>query len=444
MKLNPWLGIALYLALISALFASLRAYQQKRAPHPEWVRKLAHVGTGLITLGLPWLFPSAWPVLLLAVLSISAIIARKSFSSVGQHLSQVLDGVARSSGGELYFPLSVAVVFVLSRGDPLLFSIPVLILTFADAAAALAGVRYGQLRYHAGEGEKSAEGSIAFFTVAFLSTHIPVLLFTQVGRAESLLIGLMLGLVAMLLEAIAWRGLDNLFIPLGGFILLKIYLEMDLRALVACFSVTFLLVIFVLVFRRHTTLNTGALLGAAFVGYLFWAVGGWTWLVPPVVLFVTYTMLSPRTEWNIMRVHNVHAMFSVTSAGLLWAFMGKALHNPQFYYPYSLGFAAHLSMIGIARLRKDFPAMPVPALMASCVLKGWLIVFLPYYLIEGMTMVAALRALAGAGITALAALLFYYVQPGMEDCPIDRARWLRQASVGALTSALGLIPIYMV
>ncbi len=441
--LNPWLATTLYAAIIGAMMATLRGYQRRRSPHPEWVRKLAHVGTGLITLTLPWAFHTAWPVLLLAAGSMAALLALKFSAPLKNALSGVLDGVERASGGEIYFPLSVGILFVLTKGDRMLFSIPILILTFADAVAALAGAHYGLHRYDAADVKKSAEGSVAFFTVAFLSTHIPLLLFTDVGRAKTLLIGLTMGLVMMLLEAIAWRGLDNLFIPIGGFLLLELYLQMDERALLARFCVTLVLVVLVLLYRHHTTLEASALLGAAFIGYVTWALGGWQWLVPPAVLFVTYTMLSPRTEWNSARIHNIHAVFTVASAGLVWLSVGSALHNSDYYYPYTLAFAAHLGIIGVARLGKAYPGMPVPALLGTCISKGWLLIFLPYFLVQGMTRNAGVRAGAGLAGVAIAALLFYHLQPRIDDCPIDRARWLRQAGIAALSSTLGLIPIYL-
>jgi phytol kinase len=84
-------------------------------------------------------------------------------------------------------------VFWLSPDDPLLFVIPMLVLSLADAVAALIGISYGRLRYESTDGIKSAEGSAAFFCAAFFSVHVPLLLFTQVGRAETLLISLVLG-----------------------------------------------------------------------------------------------------------------------------------------------------------------------------------------------------------------------------------------------------------
>jgi phytol kinase len=403
------------------------------------VRKLAHVGIGLVTLSLPFLFHSTWPVVFLSGLSIAAMIALRLVAPLKQGFGSVLHGVARSSGGEIYFPLSVAILFVLAKGNSVLFIIPILILTFADTAAALTGGRYGITHYDAPGSEKSAEGSVAFFLVAFLSTHIPLLLLTDTARSKTLLIALTISLVAMLLEAIAWRGLDNLFLPLGGFILLKVYLDLDTNALTARFCVTLGFVIVLQIFRRYATLDTAALLGAALVGYVTWALGGWRWLVPPTVLFIFYPLLSRRNERNSARVHNIHAVLSITSAGLLWLYLSKVLNNSIFYFPFTVAFAAHLAIVGATRIRCDYPALPVPTVLLRSIFVGWLILFLPYYLLEELTQRAAVQGIAALIAVTIAMLAFNRVQPQMEDCPTDGARWLRQAAIVLLCSGLTLL-----
>ena len=186
---------------------------------------------GLVTLALPWLFVATWPVLLLAAAFTCFLIALRYSPALRRLLGGVIDGVARDSMGEICFPVAAGLVFLLSAGDPLLFCIPMLVLALADAAAALVGARYGTLLYATADGHKSVEGSLAFLVVAFLCSHITLLLFTDTGAAECLAIALAMALLVMLLEAIAWGGLDNLFIPLGAFFLLKAFLQLELIAL---------------------------------------------------------------------------------------------------------------------------------------------------------------------------------------------------------------------
>jgi len=190
------------------------------------------------------------------------------------HLSGVLDDVARESWGELYFPVSVALLFQLAHGDKMLYAIPLLVLTIADTVAALTGAEYGKHGYATTEANKSVEGSIAFFCAAFFSVNVVLVIFSNVGRVETLLVSLDIGVIVMLLEAIAWRGLDNIFIPLGVFILLRLYLAMPVNQLWNRFRVAVVLIIFVTAYARKTTLQGSALLAAALVLYISWALGG--------------------------------------------------------------------------------------------------------------------------------------------------------------------------
>jgi phytol kinase len=447
--LNPWLGVVLMLAALAVWMAVLRLWQSWACPHPEVVRKLLHVGMGLTALAFPWLFDAVWPVLLVIVLSLVLLAAVRFLSTLRAHLGSVLGGVARNSLGEFYFAVSVAALFVLSRGEPyqnILYCVPILVLALADAVAALIGVAYGHFQYATVDGKKSAEGSIAFFLAAFFSVHVPLLLATDVGRAETLLIALIVGFLIMLFEAIAWRGLDNLFIPLVCFLVLKSYLGppcLGVASLVARMVVLLALFAFVLIWRSRSTLDAGGLLAAALVGYLAWALGDWRWLIFPLALFLSYTLLSPRTPLNSRRVHNVHAVLSVSAAGLIWLFLARTLNQPKLLLPYAIAFAANLAIIGIARLRHDYPQRSSTAILALCIVKGWLILFVPFALIADASpspLVCMLTALAGV---AAAALLFHAIQPGLEDCATDTPRWLRQTGSSALGSAVGLLPLYL-
>lgn len=246
---NPWLGMCLVVSIFGMLMVGLSAYRRSRSKDPELVRKLLHIGMGLVTLTFPWLFAAMWPVLLLTVVFTIFLTFLRLSRPLQQLLGGVIDGVARQSMGEIYFPVAVGLVFLLSAGDPITFCIPMLILALADAGAALIGQRYGTLGYPAGDREKSVEGSAAFLFIAFLNTQIPLLLFTNTGRAESLVIALTLSLLAMLFEAIAWRGLDNLFVPLGTFFLLKSLLKADMTVLAARLGFAVVLVMLTVLFR---------------------------------------------------------------------------------------------------------------------------------------------------------------------------------------------------
>jgi phytol kinase len=435
---------------LAALVGGLRLYQALASPHPELVRKLLHVGMGLVASTFPWLFDRSWPVLALGVVSLGTMASLRLVGGLRSSVGCVVTGVERASYGEFYFPLAIAILFHLYLFEDatrperatVLYCVPILLLTLADAVAALVGVHYGRWHYTTADGKKSTEGSLAFFFCAFLVVHVPVLLATDVGRAEALLIAVLLAGLGMMFEAISWAGLDNLFLPLVSYLLLKIYLDLPLDQLTARVAITGGLMLFVLVYQSRTTLQGSAVLGACLVGYVSWALGDWRWLVPPMLLFVTYTLVSPRTEANSRRVHSVHAVLCVSSAGLIWLFLSRIFDRPEFYYLFTLAFAAQLALIGMARMGYDYPRLSAVALLSVCVAKGWLVLFLPYIALEWGSPRLFVAAAVGLAAVALAALMFYLLQPDVHNCPLDTPRWLRQAASAALGSALGLVAMY--
>jgi phytol kinase len=320
---GPWLAIAVLMVAFLALIAGLALYQRIGSPQPESVRKLLHVVSGLLTLSFPFLFADIWPVLLLTGLSAMMIAAMKWLRPVRARLGRVVGGDDRSTLGEIYFPLAVAIVFTLAHGrSPLLFCIPIVVLTLADATGALIGIRYGRTRYVGAA--KSLEGSVAFAIVAFFCIDVPLTLWSDVGRVETLLIASTLALLVMLLEGAAWRGLDNLFVPLGVFFVLRTWLDLDIAALSARLCVTVALVAVIVLLRHRSTLEDDALLAAAFLCYVTWALLGWRWLVPPAVAFAGYAWMSPRTPQNSQRIHDVPAVLSVWAFAIGWLTIARA------------------------------------------------------------------------------------------------------------------------
>jgi phytol kinase len=212
--------------IIVAVLAASRAVlwvvcRFERCSAPEMSRKLLHVAMGAILCPLPWLFDSAPPVLALCAVYVGLLVARRFLVALDNHVSGVLDGVGRKSLGEFLFPITVGVLFVAAGGDRAAYLIPLLVLTFADAAAAVVGRRYGTLRYPTPGGCKSLEGSLAFAVVTFAAVHLSLLLLSGVAPWESVLVAVVIALVLAVVEAFATGGWDNFLVPVGAFVLLK-------------------------------------------------------------------------------------------------------------------------------------------------------------------------------------------------------------------------------
>lgn len=272
---QPLAGMALEAALLAAIIITIRVVQRRFTLAPEVSRKLFHICGGLSTLAFPWLFHAAWPVLALAPLTVGALLALKYVRRLRGDLGAVLYGIKRRSFGEVYMPLGITAVWVLSSGDPMLFCPPVLMLALADPVAALVGERRGAHRYATVEGEKSVEGSLAFFVVAAAALLLPLLVAGRVTHAEGLLIALNVALLAMIAESVAWRGLDNLFIPLAGYALLRLFLPMHIAGLLSQLIAVCALAAFALFGRRRLATERSAVVGATVGVYLLCVLAGW-------------------------------------------------------------------------------------------------------------------------------------------------------------------------
>ena len=290
-----WLAIAAVSVAVFALLG-LSEVLKRIGVTSEWSRKTAHIGSGLITLSFPYTFTSIWPVIILSVAFFVIM-----WVSSRLHIFQGVHGVNRDSVGAFVFPIVIVLVFWLSYGNPVHFAIPVLVLSISDAVAALVGKKYGVRHYHSLGEQRSWEGSFVFWVTAFLFVHVPLLLLTDVGRTECVLIALGCSLLVTTFEMISVRGLDNLFIPYGTWYVLDNYVEYDLIGLLH--RVVFMAVMTVFGFytvKRNLFTKTGAV-GAALAIYACFSIAikpeseaGSMFFIPPAIALLSCVALALR------------------------------------------------------------------------------------------------------------------------------------------------------
>jgi phytol kinase len=318
--------------------------------------------------------------------------------------------------------------------------VPLLILAVADTAAALVGVEYGKYQFTAWKGHKSLEGAVAFFVAAFFCVHVPVLLFTDTPRLESLMIALNLAMMVMMAELAAWWGLDNLIIPLFGFVLLKSFLPMEAVQLGQHMAFLLGLTLFIRYWRHRTTLADDALFGTSLWGYVVWALADWRWFLAPFLLLITYTSVSARTPADFLRSFNFPVALANIVPGLIWLLLFRATGHDTYFYPFTAAFAANLAIIALVRHKYAMPEHPWPSAVAQNAGKGLLLLIPGILSVGGLTALAALNLLSCALAVVAATLLFAWLQPALAGYPVDGARWLRQAIIVSGASAIALLP----
>lgn len=420
-----------------AIIHGLSRWQRAFNPDPEVIRKALHVVMGLVTLSFPWIFTDSWPVLALSIIS-SLFIAVLKVSKM-KNWSTVICAKGRQSIGEICFPLAVGLTFFLADGNTVLYLVPIIILTLADAASAIIGQRYGKKQYGTSDGHKSVEGSLTFAAIAFVSSYFPLVLTAHVGSPEAMVISTILAVLAMMFEGIGWKGLDNLFVPIGAFIVLKTHILLPLAVLVPRLGLLLFLCMIVLLSRRNSTLNGSGLLGTALFCYYCCIIGGTEWIIMPAILYLSYRFLLPARFRHMKGAHSVYAVISVASMAVIWLLIAHVSNSDKFIFPYALTFGAHAAIIATAHMRFTTFTKSRVFILLYGILKAWCLMCIPLVLLEPTSHMLLITIVLAPFCIGIPTVLFHIANT-CKWKPITRtSRWWKQASFAAFGSALGLL-----
>jgi phytol kinase len=210
------------LLLIPAM-GLLSRIRSSREITAELKRKALHVATGLTALSFPLYFTSPWMVCAGLGMALVWMIAVRRLPVLRQRFGACLHTAKRVSFGEIYFALSLAALLLLTPGQSLLYLIPLLILTLADSAAAIAGRLAPLGKLHGPAAGKTLVGCATFASVAFFTAQVLLLVFTQLPLLNATGIALAVATTSCTAEALCRRGLDNIFIPAAAYLTLLFF-----------------------------------------------------------------------------------------------------------------------------------------------------------------------------------------------------------------------------
>jgi phytol kinase len=222
--LGPWARIGLVLLAAGAWLGCAVLVRRAFAPSGETMRKMIHITVTILALSFPWLFPEAWPPPVLAGITI-VLMGLSRVPAFGGVVDAFGMGDARrlNSWGEFYHPFAIGTLFLLARHEPGVYAVPVIAVGFGDAAAAVIGAAWGRIRYPALSGElKSLEGSLAFAAVSFAGGYAALVGWAGLPPPDAALLAAAAGAYMSLLEGMAWHGLDNLLVPFGGLLIIRL------------------------------------------------------------------------------------------------------------------------------------------------------------------------------------------------------------------------------
>ncbi len=188
----------------------------------EITRKIAHISASLFSLVFLYTFQSYLYVIILGTLFFLLLFIGKRYQ-----FFKSIDAVQRKTAGSYLLPVSICLLFVISKesGNQLFFVLPILVLSLSDPLASIAGTAYKHrtrnIQIFNRKLDKTYLGSMVFAAFTLIITLIVLFLYNFSGIH---LVGLsiIIALSATVVEMFSCNGLDNLTVP--HFILLLLYL----------------------------------------------------------------------------------------------------------------------------------------------------------------------------------------------------------------------------
>ena len=209
-------GVAAVIAAYGALFGGAELLRRWEIPG-EHTRSLVHALSALLALGLPYLFGSPWPVVVMGIGFAGSMVLSERLGLLGS-----IHDVPRRTTGAAMFPLGIAVAYALTGGEVPGYPVAVLALGLGDPAAAIMGRRFARRSATIWGTRRSVEGSIAACLVSGLAT-MTVLFVTGWSDGLALIaLGLAVGIAVALAEATSPFGFDNVAIPFVAAIVMDV------------------------------------------------------------------------------------------------------------------------------------------------------------------------------------------------------------------------------
>lgn len=198
-----WVGLIIFIAWAVYRFTDSEA---------EIIRKIVHIGMGNVILIAWWLDIPAYVGITASVFASLITLLSYKFP-----ILPGINSVSRQSLGTFFYAVSIGVLVGIFwyLHQPQYAVLGIMIMAWGDGLAALIGKRFGKHKYIVFGAQKSWEGSL---TVTLSSYFIcAILLFIVQGNIwQTWIISLIVALIATILEAFSFLGIDNLTVPIGS------------------------------------------------------------------------------------------------------------------------------------------------------------------------------------------------------------------------------------
>ncbi len=337
----------LVLAAFILFFLLLNKLEKSEKLNSEIIRKILHIGSGIGGLTLPFIFEKKSSVIILGAVFLVLLISIRIVKHNVAGFKKVLETKNRKTFGDIYFIISIMGLWLVSSDDKVMYALPLIILMFSDAFAALIGEFYSKYKFNTGFGVKSIEGSVTFFLTTYFICINFFLFFSDIESINIVLVSLLLSILTMILEIISWNGLDNLFVPFFVYLFLRLNLYLTAQELMYKFWVIIILFIIIILNRKKTTLTRVAQTASLFFLYIVMIIGGIKWLVPPLIMYLGYYHFTPKVRGQVK--DSLKGLLAIAFTTAIWLAMSILLDKDKMYLIYIFTFSLHFGIINLIR-----------------------------------------------------------------------------------------------
>jgi dolichol kinase len=343
--------LAASVAGLLAVVALVRHFGGRLRWGGEVQRKFVHIAIGLYALLLPLLFDTVWPVVTLILIALAVMLMLRRPHSRAFGLGSAIHSVDRKSAGDIWLALAIGFIFLRSGHSYILYALPIAVIALSDAAAALTGTSYGRRRFTTEDGVKSWEGVIAFFAVTWILAMVMLLLLSDVPRLSVVMLALIVAGFGATVEAVSWRGLDNLFVPICIHFFLAVYMHADPQTLALLAAIFFAGMVAVALLSRRLGLSAHASRAFTIAIFFFLGVAGVFGTLLPLMVMAMHVVARRRCPCRSGHA-DLDFVATLCSVGLIWHFVGESI-GPNAINLYNLTLAGMLLGYAVMALRCD-------------------------------------------------------------------------------------------
>jgi dolichol kinase len=219
--MNDWIGFVICVVYIFSLIGFAEALRRKLGYTNDFTRKVIHIGVGMLSWALPFLFDEPWLFIVacFGFAFLNLLDWRFGFFSA-------MSSNHRENLGTVYFPLAAAAVVYVFWDTPPIMVAALMPLALGDGLAPIVGKAFGTHKYRVHTSTRSYEGTIGFFIAAFVGTWLALWIMPgtpELMWAQALLPALVVAAATALVEAVSSWGIDNLTVTATAMIILALW-----------------------------------------------------------------------------------------------------------------------------------------------------------------------------------------------------------------------------